>query len=49
MFKIYDEPESPNERACLRYMMKTESPNEGPCLRHMMNRNRQMRGRVVDI
>ena len=22
VFKIYDEPESPNEGACLRYMMK---------------------------
>ena len=37
-------PESPNEGACLTYivkrnrqMMGRESPNEGPCLRYMMN------------
>ena len=45
--KIYDEPESPNEGACLRYMMKDEAEarNEGACLtKYMMSRNRQMRG-----
>ena len=29
MFKMFDEPESRNEGACLRDMMNPESPNEG--------------------
>ena len=45
MFKIYYEPESPNEGACLRYD-EPESPNEGACLRYVMNPNREMRGHV---
>ena len=32
-FKIYDEPESPNDGACLRCMMKPESPHEGAVFR----------------
>ena len=43
MFKIFDEPESRNEGACLSYVMNPESPDEGRDLRYMMNRNRQMR------
>ena len=43
MLKIYAEPGSPNERACLRND-EPESPNEGECLRYMMTRNRQVRG-----
>ena len=41
-----DEPESPHEEACLRYMLKRnrqfkiydelESPNEGACFRFLM-------------
>ena len=42
MFKIDVEPESPNEGACLRYMLKRNdpmrggvaSPNEGACRKH---------------
>ena len=34
---MYDGPESPNEGACFRYMMKPESPNEGACLRHRIS------------
>ena len=49
MFKIYDEPEWPNEAACLRYMMEPQARNEGACLRYMMNRNRQMGGRIGDV
>ena len=54
-FKICDEPDSPNERACLRYVMTRnrqmrgrdpESPNEGACLRYMMTRKRLRGGRV---
>ena len=44
-FKIYAEMESPNEGACLRYMMNPESPNEGACLKYIVKRNRQMMGR----
>ena len=44
MSKTYDEPESPNEEACLGYVL--ESPHEGACLRDMMPQSRQMRGRV---
>ena len=44
MLKIYDEPESPHERACLRCMMKLDRQIEGACLRTMMNRSRQTRG-----
>ena len=47
---MYDEPESPNEGACLRYKTnKPESPSEGTSLRYVMNRYRQMRGHVQDI
>ena len=49
MFKIYDEPESPHERACLRCMMNRNRRMRGPYLRYMMNRNRQMRGGVFKI
>ena len=59
MFKIYEEPESPHEGGCLRYMInrkgvlkmydEPESPNEGACLKLVMNRDRQMRGCVSDI
>ena len=35
MFNIYDDSESRNEGACLRYM--PESPNEGLWLRYSMN------------
>ena len=41
----YDEPESPNEGACSRYMLnlnRRRSPMRG----RVLNRNRQMRGRV---
>ena len=49
MFKIYLEPESPNEGPCLRFMLKRLRQMKGrerACLRFMLNRNRQMRGRV---
>ena len=39
MFKIYDEPESPKERACFKIHDDPELPNGGACLRHMMMRN----------
>ena len=42
--KIYDEPEQPNEGACLRYKMNRSRQVRGPYLRYMMNRNRQMKG-----
>ena len=50
MLKMYVEPESANEGACLRYV-EPKSPNEGPCLRYMLNRNRRspMRGRVLCV
>ena len=41
---MYDEPESPNEGACLRCMINRNRHMRGPYLRYMMNRNRQMRG-----
>ena len=44
-FKIYPEPETPNEGASLRNM---ESPNEGASLRNILNRHRQTRGSVYD-
>ena len=44
MLKIYDEPESQHERACLRCMMNLDRQIEGACLRNMMNRSRQIRG-----
>ena len=48
MFEIYDEPLSPKEGACLRYMVNGErlSPDAGACLRYMMSRYHQKRGRV---
>ena len=54
MFKIYDESESPNEWACLRYMMNRNRQSGGVLLKiygesDMMNRKRQMRRRVQDI
>ena len=42
--KIYNEPEQPNEGACLRYKMNRSRQVRGPYLRCMMNRNRQMKG-----
>ena len=39
MFKIYTEPESPNE-GVFEIHDETESPNERACLRYMMHRNR---------
>ena len=49
-----DEPEWPNEGACLRDMInrtglrkiydEPESPNDGGCSKSVMNRNRRMRG-----
>ena len=45
-YKIFDEPESRNEGACLRYMMNPELPNEGRVLRYVMNPNPEMRGHV---
>ena len=51
MFKIYLEPESPNERACLRYMLNRNRQMRGGGLRYMLNRNRRspMRGRVLCV
>ena len=57
VFNMYDEPESPNEQACLRYerdrsrqmrvcFEEPESSNKGACLSYMMKRCRHMRGRV---
>ena len=39
MFKIYDEPESPNEEACLKIHAEPETPNEGAHSRYMLNRS----------
>ena len=47
LFRMHDEPESPNEGACLTYD-EPGSVNEGSGLRYMMNPHRQMRGRVED-
>ena len=51
MFKIYDEPESPNEGPRFKITLKdeSESPSDGAWLRYMRSRNRQMRGRVEEI
>ena len=46
MFKIYEEPELPNEGACVRYIMNRRRPNEKACCRYMRNRIRQMREHV---
>ena len=46
LFQIYDEPESPSEKACSRYLMKRNRQNEGALSKYMMNKNRQTRGRV---
>ena len=43
MFKIEDEPEPPNEGACLRCLMNGNRHMRGPYLRYMMSRNSQMR------
>ena len=34
--KIYDEPDSPSQGACLRYMMNQIRQVSGACLRYMM-------------
>ena len=44
MFKIYDDPESPQE-ACLRYLMNRQMFN----IYDDMNRSREIRGRVQGI
>ena len=49
MFKIYDEPESPHEGACLSCVMNRNRQMRGACLRYMMNRNRHMKGRVYVV
>ena len=56
MFKIYDEPESPNDGCLFKIYDDPESRNEGVFLSFkiygesdMMNSNLQMRGRVQDI
>ena len=42
MFKICDEPESPNEGACVRYVCdELGPPHEGVCLTYMMNDERE--------
>ena len=45
----YGVPESPNEGACLRYVMNRNRQKGGACLRYMLNRYRRMRARVKDI
>ena len=49
---MYDDTESPNEGACLRYD-EPESPEEEEeaqgCSRNMMSRDRQMRGVYQDV
>ena len=42
MFKIYDEPDSPNEGAYFGYMMNWNRQRRGAGLRYMMYRNRQV-------
>ena len=51
MFKIYLEPESPNEGPCLIFMLNRYRQTKGGCLRYMLNRNRRspMRGRVLCV
>ena len=44
----YGVPESPNEGACLRYMMNRNRQKKGACLRYMVNGHRRMRARVKD-
>ena len=46
VLKIYEEPESPNEEACLRDIMNSKRPNEKACSRYMRDRNRQRRRHV---
>ena len=46
MFKIYAEPESPNEGACLRSMMNPNRQTREKCLTYMMNRNRYCKWHV---
>ena len=48
VLKISGEAESPNEGACLRYMM-SRYHQKGACLRYMVGGYRRMRGRVKDI
>ena len=47
MLRIYADPESPNEGACLRHMMNRNRQMTGQfkSLRYVMNWNRQMMGR----
>ena len=45
MGHVYDEPESPNEGACLRHD-ESESLNGGRMFKIYDDRNRQMRARV---
>ena len=45
VFKICDEPRSPNEGGCLGYMVNLTRPiGAGGCFRYMMNRSLHMRG-----
>ena len=41
---LHDEPESPNEGACLRYRMNRNRQNEAVCLRYTMIPNLQTSG-----
>ena len=51
MFEIYDELESLNDGACLRYMMNPNRQMRWRVydMRYMMNPNLSTRGRVQDI
>ena len=44
MVKIYDEPETPHERAC-KICNEPETPNEGARLRYLLSWKRPMKGR----
>ena len=49
MFKIYDEPESPNEGACLRCMMNRNRHMTGPYLSKNRSHMDPLRTRDKDI
>ena len=49
MFRIYDEPGSPDERGMFQIYDEPESPNDGALLRKTVSRTRRRRGRVQDI
>ena len=46
---MYEEPESPNEEACVRYIMSRKRQMRRRVVDVMRNRNRQVRRRVVDV